>query len=161
VTEARAVPHLRAMAAPVMPEIKNRRAAFEYFFLDTFECGIVLVGSEVKSLRLGEASITEAFCTFIDGDLYLRNMRIQPFEKAKHFAHEPIRDRKLLLHRKELAKLQRKLKDQGITIIPVRSYFAANGMVKVEIALAKGKKTFDKRESLKQKDIKRDLEREH
>ncbi|MBS1570273.1 MAG: SsrA-binding protein SmpB [Bacteroidetes bacterium] len=147
------------MAAPVMPEIKNRRAAFEYFFLDTFECGIVLVGSEVKSLRLGEASITEAFCTFIGGDLYLRNMRIQPYEKAKNFAHEPIRDRRLLLHRKELAKLQRKLKDQGVTIIPVRSYFAPNGIVKVEIALAKGKKTFDKRESLKQKDIKRDLER--
>lgn len=147
------------MAATAMPEIKNRRAGFEYFFLDTFECGIVLVGSEVKSLRLGEASITEAFCTFIGGDLYLRNMRIQPYEKAKNFAHEPIRDRRLLLHRKELAKLQRKLKDQGVTIIPVRSYFAPNGMVKVEIALAKGKKTFDKRESLKQKDIKRDLER--
>ncbi|MBS1546147.1 MAG: SsrA-binding protein SmpB [Bacteroidetes bacterium] len=147
------------MAATAMPEIKNRRAGFEYFFLDTFECGIVLVGSEVKSLRLGEASITEAFCTFIGNELYLRNMRIQPYEKAKNFAHEPIRDRRLLLHRKELAKLQRKLKDQGVTIIPVRSYFAPNGMVKVEIALAKGKKTFDKRESLKQKDIKRDLER--
>jgi SsrA-binding protein len=147
------------MATPAMPEIKNRRAAFEYFFLEQFECGIQLVGSEVKSLRLGDASITEAFCTFIDCELYLRNMRIQPFEKAKHFAHEPIRDRKLLLHRKELAKLQRKLKDQGVTIVPVRSYFADNGKVKVEIALAKGKKTYDKRDSLKQKDIKRDLER--
>lgn len=147
------------MAAPVMPEIKNRRAGFEYFLLDTFECGIVLQGSEVKSLRLGDASIAEAFCTFIGGNLYLRNMRIQPFEKAKNFAHEPIRDRRLLLHRKELNKLQRKLKDQGVTIVPVRSYFAPNGMVKVEIALAKGKKTFDKRESLKQQDIKRDLER--
>ncbi len=147
------------MAAPVMPEIKNRRAAFEYFFLETHECGIMLVGSEVKSLRLGDASITEAFCTFIGDDLYLRNMRIQPFEKAKNFAHEPIRDRKLLLHRKELNKLQRKLKDQGVTIVPIRSYFAKNGMVKVEIALAKGKKTYDKRESLKEKDLKRDLNR--
>ena len=147
------------MAAHAMPEIKNRRAAFEYFFLEQFECGIQLAGSEVKSLRLGDASIAEAFCTFIGGELYLRNMRIQPFEKAKHFAHEPGRDRKLLLHRKELAKLQRKLKDQGVTIVPVRSYFAPNGMVKVEIALAKGKKTYDKRESLKKKDINRDRDR--
>lgn len=147
------------MAAPVMPEIKNRRAAFEYAFLETHECGIVLTGSEVKSLRKGDASITEAFCTFIGEDLYLRNMRIQPYAQAKTFGHEPIRDRKLLLHRKELNKLQRKLKDQGNTIVPVRSYFAKNGMVKVEIALAKGKKTYDKRESLKAKDLKRDMER--
>ncbi len=147
------------MAVISMPEIKNRRAAFEYFFLETHECGIVLVGSEVKSLRLGDASITEGFCTFIGDELYLRNMRIQPFEKAKNFAHEPIRDRKLLLHRTELKKLQRKLKDQGVTIIPIRSFFAKNGIVKVEIALAKGKKTYDKRESLKEKDIKRDVDR--
>lgn len=147
------------MAAPVMPEIKNRRAAFDYAFLDTFVCGIVLVGSEVKSLRLGDASITEAFCTFIGDELYLRNMRIQPYEKAKNFGHEPIRDRKLLLQRKELTKLQRKLKDQGVTVIPVRAFFAENGKLKVEIALAKGKKTFDKRESLKAKDVKRDMER--
>jgi SsrA-binding protein len=147
------------MATPVMPEIKNRRAAFDYFFLETYECGIQLMGSEVKSLRLGEASIAEAFCTFIGQELFLRNMRIQPFEKSKHFAHEPGRDRKLLLHRQELGKLLRKLKDQGVTIIPVRSYFAKNGLVKVEIALAKGKKTYDKRESLKQKDLKRDLDR--
>ena len=147
------------MATPVMPEIKTRRAAFDYFFLETYECGIQLMGSEVKSLRLGEASIAEAFCTFIGQELFLRNMRIQPFEKAKHFAHEPGRDRKLLLHRQELGKLLRKLKDQGVTIIPVRSYFAKNGLVKVEIALAKGKKTYDKRESLKQKDLKRDLDR--
>ncbi len=147
------------MAAPVMPEGKNRRAAFDYSFLDTFVCGIVLVGSEVKSLRLGDASITEAFCTFIGNELYLRNMRIQPYEKAKNFGHEPIRDRKLLLQRKELTKLQRKLKDQGITVIPVRTFFAENGKVKVEIALAKGKKTYDKRESLKAKDVKRDMER--
>src|SRR5690606_4199588 len=147
------------MAAPVMPEIKNRRAAFEYFFLETHECGIVLMGSEVNSLRKGDASITDAFCTFIGEDLYLRNMRIQPYAQAKTFGHEPIRDRKLLLHRKELNKLQRKLKDQGTTIVPVRSYFAKNGMVKVEIALDKGKKTYDKRESLKEKDLKRDMER--
>ncbi len=142
-----------------MPEIKNRRAAFDYFFLETFECGIVLVGSEVKSIRAGNASITEAFCTFIGEELYLRNMTVQPYEKAKNFAHEPVRDRKLLLHRKEMNKLQRKLKDQGITLVPVRAFFAKNGMVKVEIALAKGKKTYDKRESIKAKDLKRDMDR--
>lgn len=147
------------MAAPVMPEIKNRRAAFDYFFLENYECGIVLVGSEVKSLRLGQASIAEAFCTFMGDELFLRNMTIQPYDKAKTFGHEPVRDRKLLLHRKELKKLQRKLKDQGVTIVPVRAFFAENGMVKVEIALAKGKKTFDKRESLKEKDLKREMDR--
>lgn len=148
------------MAAPVMPEVKNRRASFDYLLLEQFECGIQLVGSEVKSLRLGDASITEAFCTFVNGELFLRNMRIQPFEKAKNFAHEPIRDRKLLLHRTELRKLERKLKDQGITIVPVRVFFAENGKAKVEIAVARGKKSYDKRESLKEKDIKRDMDRE-
>lgn len=143
-----------------MPEVKNRRAAFEYFFLETYECGIQLTGSEVKSLRLGDASITEAFCTFVGDELVVRNMTIQPFEKARHFGHEPKRDRKLLLHRTELTKLQRKLKDQGVTIVPVRLFFNAKGYAKLDIALAKGKKTFDKRESIKERDVKRDMERE-
>ncbi len=147
------------MTAPVMPEVKNRRASFEYFFLETYECGIQLVGSEVKALRLGDANITDAFCTFEGDDLVLRNMTIQPFEKAKNYAHEPKRDRRLLLHRTELNKLQRKLKDQGVTMVPVRVYFNAKGLVKVEVALAKGKKTYDKRDSLKEKDIKRDMDR--
>lgn len=149
------------MAAPVMPEVKNRRASFEYHFLETYECGIQLVGSEVKALRLGDGNITDAFCTFDRDELVLRNMTIQPFEKAKHYAHEPKRDRKLLLHRTELNKLQRKLKDQGITIVPVRVFFNAKGIAKVDIALAKGKKTYDKRESLKEKDVARDIAREH
>ncbi|MBK9760258.1 MAG: SsrA-binding protein SmpB [Flavobacteriales bacterium] len=149
------------MTTPVMPEVKNRRAAFEYFFLETYECGIQLVGSEVKSLRLGDANITDAFCTFAGDELVLRNMTIQPFEKARHYAHEPKRDRKLLLHRTELKKLQRKLKDQGMTIVPVRVFFSKKGLAKVDIALAKGKKTYDKRDSLKEKDVQRDLAREH
>ena len=143
-----------------MPEVKNKRASFEYFLLDRFDCGVQLMGTEVKSLRLGDASITEAFCAFIGEELYLRNMRIQPFAKAKHFAHDPMRDRKLLLHRTELNKLQRKVKDQGITIVPVRVFFSEKGLAKVEIALAKGKKTYDKRESIKERDIKRDTDRE-
>ena len=144
-----------------MPEVKNKRAAFEYFLLDKFDCGVQLMGTEVKSLRLGDASITEAFCAFIGDELFLRNMRIQPFAKAKHFAHEPMRDRKLLLNRSELKKLQRKVKDQGITIVPVRVFFSEKGLAKVEIALAKGKKTYDKRESLKEKDVKRDIDRDN
>ncbi len=148
------------MAAVTMPEVKNKRAAFEYFLLDSYECGVQLVGSEVKSLRLGDASITEAFCAFVGDELYLRNMRIQPFEKAKNYAHEPIRDRKLLLHRTELKKLLRKVKDQGVTIVPVRVFFSKTGLVKVDISLAKGKKTYDKRDSLKEKDVKRDMDRE-
>lgn len=147
------------MAAPVMPEIKNRRAAHDHFLLERHECGIVLQGSEVKSLRQGKASITEAFCTFIGDELFLRNMTIQPYEQARHYGHEANRDRKLLLRRTELRKLKRKLRDQGMSIVPLRAYFAKNGMVKVEIALAKGKKTYDKRESLKEKDLKREMER--
>lgn len=145
--------------AVVMPEVKNKRAAFEYFFLENYECGLQLTGSEVKSLRLGDASITEAFCVFERDELVVRNMTIQPFEKAKNYGHEPKRDRKLLLHRTELNKLQRKLKDQGVTIVPVRVFFNAKGIAKMDIALAKGKKTYDKRDSLKEKDIKRDMDR--
>jgi SsrA-binding protein len=147
------------MAAP-MPEVKNRRAAFDYAFLETFECGLQLTGSEVKSLRLGDASIAEAFCTFVGDELVVRNMTIQPFEKAKTYGHEPKRDRKLLLHRSELTKLQRKLKDQGITIIPVRVFFNEKGYAKMDVALARGKKTYDKRESIKERDVKRDMDRE-
>ncbi len=143
-----------------MPEVKNRRAAFDYAFLETFECGLLLTGSEVKSLRLGDASIAEAFCTFVGDELVVRNMTIQPFEKAKTYGHEPKRDRKLLLHRSELTKLQRKLKDQGITIIPVRVFFNEKGYAKMDVALARGKKTYDKRESIKERDVKRDMDRE-
>ena len=146
------------MAAP-MPEVKNKRASFEYFFLENYECGVQLVGSEVKSLRLGDASITEAFCVFVSDELVVRNMTIQPFEKAKTYGHEPKRDRKLLLHRTELRKLQRKLKDQGVTIVPVRVFFNEKGLAKLDIALAKGKKTYDKRDSIKERDVKRDMAR--
>lgn len=142
-----------------MPEVKNKRAAFEYFFLEQYECGLLLTGSEVKSLRNGDASIAEAFCTFVGNELVVRNMTIQPFEKAKNYGHEPKRDRKLLLHRTELRKLQRKLKDQGVTIVPVRVFFSEKGLAKLDIALAKGKKTYDKRDSIKERDVKRDMAR--
>ena len=144
--------------API--EVKNKRASFEYHLLDSYECGMVLMGSEIKSIRAGGASIGEAFCAFVGDELVIRTMQINPYGTNVHYVHEPKRDRKLLLHRRELEKLKRKLKDQGMTIVPVRLFFAANGFAKMEISLAKGKKTFDKRESLKEKDLQRDMDRE-
>jgi SsrA-binding protein len=140
-------------------EVKNRKAGFEYHLLDTFECGMVLMGSEIKSIRNNGATIGEAFCQFVGEDLMVRGMQINPWGSNPHYVHEPKRDRKLLLHRKELDKLRRKLRDTGMTIVPVRLFIAPNGFAKMEIALAKGKKTFDKRDSLKAKDVQRDLDR--
>lgn len=140
-------------------EVKNRKAGFEYHLLDTFECGMVLMGSEIKSIRNNGATIGEAFCQFVGNDLVVRGMQINPWGTNPHYVHEPKRDRKLLLHHKELEKLRRKLRDTGMTIVPTRLYIAPNGFAKLEIALAKGKKTFDKRESLKAKDVKRDMDR--
>lgn len=147
------------MASPTI-EVKNRRAGFEYHLLDSHECGIILTGSEIKSIRAGGASISEAYCTFIGDELYVRNMQINPWMQVVHYTHEPKRDRKLLMHRRELDKLRRKLRDVGMTVIPVRLFINPKGFAKLEIALAKGKKAYDKRESLKAKDVKRDLERE-
>ncbi|MCB0794337.1 MAG: SsrA-binding protein SmpB [Flavobacteriales bacterium] len=141
-------------------DIKNRKARFEYHVLETFECGMVLMGSEIKSIRAGGAGINEAFCSFVGNELFVRNMQVDPYGTNIHFVHEPRRDRKLLLKRTELDKLKRKLRDQGVTIVPLRLYISDKGFAKLEIALAKGKKTFDKRESLKERDVKRDLERE-
>ncbi|MEZ4740482.1 MAG: SsrA-binding protein SmpB [Flavobacteriales bacterium] len=147
------------MAAPTI-DVKNRRAGFEYHLLDTYECGIVLMGSEIKSIRAGGASLNEAFCAFLGKDLVVRAMQINPYGSNPHYVHEPKRDRKLLLHQRELDKLKKKMKDAGITIIPTRLFISKNGYAKLEIALAKGKKLFDKRESLKAKDVQRDMDRE-
>jgi len=141
-------------------DVKNRRAGFEYHLLDSYTCGMVLMGSEIKSIRAGGAGINEAFCAFLGNDLIVRNMQINPYGTNIHFVHEPKRDRKLLLNQRELDKLRKKLKDAGMTIIPTRMYIAANGFAKLEIALAKGKKLFDKRESLKAKDVQRDMDRD-
>jgi len=140
-------------------EVKNRKAGFEYHLLDTYECGMVLMGSEIKSIRNNGATIGEAFCQFVGEDLVVRGMQINPWGSNPHYVHEPKRDRKLLLHHKELDKLRKKLRDTGMTIVPVRLYIGTNGYAKLEIALAKGKKTFDKRESLKAKDVQRDMDR--
>ena len=136
------------MASPKI-DVKNRKAGFEYHLLDTYECGVILMGSEIKSIRAGGASISEAFCAFLGNELVIRNMQINQYGTNIHFVHEPKRDRKLLLHASELAKLKKKLKDVGMTIIPTRLFIAPNG-----------KKMFDKRESLKAKDLQRDMERD-
>lgn len=140
-------------------EIVNRRAEFEYHFLDTYEAGIALTGTEIKSLRGGNANINDAFCFFENGELYIKSMYIKEYAFATYFNHEARRTRKLLLRKLELRKLERRVKERGLTIVPYRLYFSERGFAKLEIALAQGKKSYDKRESIKDKDQKRDLDR--
>ena len=139
--------------------IKNKRAAFEFHFLLELVAGIQLTGTEIKSLREGKASIAEAYCIFEEEELYIKNMHIAAFEQGSHFNHQPMRVRKLLLKKQELRKLQTKLKDVGLTIIPVKLFISKTGYAKLEIALAKGKKLYDKREDIKEKDLKRQMDR--
>lgn len=142
-------------------QINNKRASFDYEFLETYEAGIVLVGTEIKSLRAGKASLADAFCYFVDGELYVKGMNISTyFWASKWGAHEPARDRKLLLTKKELRHLAQAVKTKGLTIVAVRAYIAENGYAKLHIALAKGKKEFDKRETIKKNDMRREMERE-
>ncbi|MCQ2180786.1 MAG: SsrA-binding protein SmpB [Bacteroidales bacterium] len=141
-------------------QINNKRASFDYEFLETYEAGIVLVGTEIKSLRAGKASLADAFCYFVDGELYVKGMNISTYFWASRWgSHEPARDRKLLLTRKELRHLAQAVKTKGLTIVAVRAYIAENGYAKLHIALAKGKKEFDKRASIKEKDMRREMER--
>ena len=140
-------------------EIQNRRASFEYQFLETFTAGLVLQGTEIKSIRQGKANLTDAFCLFFQDELYVRNMHISTYEEGTHYNHLPLKDRKLLLSKRELKKLIKELKNVGLTIIPTRLFISDKGYAKLNIALAKGKKTFDKRDDIKEKDIKRDMER--
>ena len=141
-------------------QINNRRASFDYEFLETYTAGIVLVGTEIKSVRAGKASLADAYCYFDNlGQLYVRNLNISPYCWASWGAHEPKRDRKLLLTRRELKHLSQAVKEKGLTIVAVRLYIAENGYAKLLIALAKGKKVFDKRQSIKEKDIRREMDR--
>lgn len=142
-------------------QIKNKRATFEYFLLQEFTAGIQLTGTEIKSIREGKASLADAYCTFTGEELYVRNMHIAEYVLGTHYNHDPKRDRKLLLNRRELKKLLVKVKERGLTIIPTLLFINENGLAKLNIALAKGKHSYDKRESLKQKDIKKQMERHH
>jgi SsrA-binding protein len=139
--------------------IKNKKARFEYELMDGYDAGIQLFGTEIKSIRMGKASITESFCQFKEGELYIINMFIDEYDWGTHFNHKTRRDRKLLLKKNELKKLERKTKETGNTIIATSLYINQKGLAKVKIYLARGKKLFDKRETIKGKDLKRDLDR--
>ena len=141
-------------------QINNKRASFDYEFLETYEAGIVLVGTEIKSLRAGKASLSDAYCYFSNGELYVKGMNISTYFWASAWSsHEPGRDRKLLLHSKELRSLANSVKQKGLTIVAVKLYINDEGYAKLQIALAKGKKEFDKRATIKEKDIRREMER--
>lgn len=139
--------------------IKNRKARFEFELLDVLVAGIMLTGSEIKSIREGKASLQEAYCYFKKEALYIKGMNISPYEQATHYNHDPVRERKLLLNKNELEKWQAKMEEKGLTIVPVRLFINEKGLAKMEVALAKGKKLYDKRESIKEKDTKRELDR--
>lgn len=139
--------------------IKNKKASFQFEFIDTYVTGIMLTGTEIKSIRESKVSLTEAFCIFLDGELYIRQMHISPYSMAASYNHLAVRDRKLLLKKKELEKLETKSAEKGLAIIPVRIFINDRGLAKLEIALARGKKTQDKRQDLKEKDAKRELQR--
>jgi SsrA-binding protein len=136
----------------------NRRARFDYEITETFEAGIVLVGSEVKSLRNGRADLKDAYAAVKDGEMWLYGMRISPYEFAPEGGHDPDRDRKLLLHREEIAKIGSKLAERGLTLVPTRLYFK-DGKAKLELGLGKGKSKYDKRETLKRKQADREMDR--
>ena len=139
--------------------IKNRKATFDYELVERFTAGMKLVGTEIKSIRNGKVNLTDSYCQFLGNELFVKNLHIAEYEMGNINNHIAKRDRKLLLNRKELQKLEKKIKESGLTIIPVKLFVNDRGLAKLEIALARGKKTYDKRESLKAKDAKRDIDR--
>lgn len=141
-------------------EIRNKRATFEYFLLDEYNAGLVLTGTEIKSIRDGKANLADAYCVFIGNELFVREMHISEYRFGSYLNHPAKRDRKLLLNRKELRKLQNKLKERGLTIVPVMLFVNPKGLAKLQISLARGKKFYDKRDSIKEKDSRRDMERQ-
>lgn len=137
---------------------QNKKAYHDYFILDTYEAGIELKGTEIKSVRKGSTNLKDAFIRIKNNEAFIENMHIAPYEQGNRFNHEPLRTRKLLLHKKQIKKLQKEVKENGLTIVPTKLYFNTSKL-KVEIALARGKKLYDKRQDLKAKDAKRDVER--
>ncbi len=139
--------------------ILNRRASFEYSFLEKYVAGLMLTGTEIKSIRMGKANINDGYCFFKNNELFIKNMHITEYEQGTYNNHLPNRDRKLLLNKAEINKLLKKLKDQGLTIVPLKLFISESGYAKLEIALAKGKKLFDKRDDIKKRDIQRETAR--
>ncbi|CAM6000903.1 unnamed protein product [Sphagnum balticum] len=140
-------------------EIRNKRAAFEYNLLETYVAGIMLKGTEIKSIREGAGSISEAYCFVRDGELFVKNMNIPEYSHGNLMNHDILRLRKLLLNKRELKKIDTKTREKGVAVVPVRLFLSDRGFAKLEIALARGKKSFDKRETIKQKDDKREMDR--
>ncbi|MCC5924280.1 MAG: SsrA-binding protein SmpB [Crocinitomicaceae bacterium] len=139
--------------------IRNKRAKFEYHLLDKFVAGIQLKGTEIKSVRNSKASILEAYCVIEGGELFIRNMHIAEYSNASFYQHKPKADRKLLLNKKEIQKIEKGLTTMGFTVVPIRLFINEKGLAKLEIALAQGKKLYDKRQDLKEKDDKRSMDR--
>lgn len=140
-------------------ELHNKKAGFQYFLMDEFKAGIQLLGTEIKSIREGKANLADAYCIILHGEIFIKNLHISEYSHGSYANHEPRRVRKLLLNRREIKKIETKLKEKGLTLIPVKIFLNEKGLAKVQINLAKGKKLFDKRETLKAKDVKRQLDR--
>jgi SsrA-binding protein len=140
-------------------EIKNRSAYFEYFIDTRYEAGMVLLGTEVKSLRAGKASFNDGYCVVHKSEIWLKSLHIAEYSHGTVNNHDPLRDRKLLLHKREIRKIESKLKEKGYTLIPLRIFMNDKNLVKIEIGLGKGKKLHDKRESIRQKDVEREMKR--
>jgi SsrA-binding protein len=142
-----------------MPEIRNRQAYYEYFIDDKFDAGMVLTGTEVKSLRAGKASFNDAYSYINKGELYIKSLHIAEYAHGTVNNHDPIRERKLLLTKREIKKIESKIKEKGITVVPLRIFFSEKGLAKIEIGLGKGKKLYDKRETIKQRDTQREMKK--
>ena len=142
-----------------MTEIRNRSAYHEYFIEEKYDAGMVLAGTEVKSIREGKVSFADSFCMFFKSELWVRNLHIAEYRFGTTYNHLAVHDRKLLLNRKELRKLENKLKDKGYTIIPLRIFLSEKGLIKMEIGLGRGKKLYDKRETIKERDTQREIKR--
>lgn len=139
-------------------EIVNKKARFEFFLIENYTAGVQLKGTEVKSIREGKASLSESYCAFEGEELFIKNMNISEYSHGNIFNHEPTRSRKLLLTGKELRKIRNKVKEKGLTVVATRLFFSQRGFVKIEIAMARGKKIYDKREAIKERDLNRDFD---
>ena len=140
-------------------EIRNKRASFDYEFLETYVAGIVLVGTEIKSIRAGKASLVDAYCYFVGNELFVKGMNVATYFWGSWGQHEPLRDRKLLLTRRELRHLHQAVKEKGLTIVATKLFISDDGYAKLVVALARGKKEFDKRNTIKEKDMRREMDR--
>ncbi len=140
-------------------ESRNKKASFQYFLLDTFVAGMQLLGTEIKAISEGKANLADAYCIFAGNEMFVKNLHIAEYSHGSYANHEPGRVRKLLLNKRELKKIQFKLKEKGLTIVPVSLFVNERGLAKLEISIAKGKKLFDKRDTIKTKDVKRQLDR--